>query len=557
PALSTVAAGSAKVFYNGTILTMAGGKFSEVEALAIADGRIVAVGSKEEATRCVEKADKINLKGRCVLPGFIDPHVHVLTTALVDHFFIKMAPSIVSTKDIALDLIKKAAIKVKKAGQGEWAVGYGYDPSRVEGHLELLKGDLDSVTGDQGIDVPAFIVNQSGHLAYLNSAALAMAEKSFDTATNDYYFKDEQSAELTGVIAETAVNDVVSLVQKPTAKGIVKYCEDTWKGWAEKGVTTVFDCGIGSTSPADPTILKALTEATTPQVRLRGALCHYTVDGISDLLASPPIQLGAFFVPSIKIWADGSTQGFTAAITEPYLDHGEESGTLNHSDVSLHKIMLTYLLKGFQLIVHSNGDRATTQVLDTYQCIFAEVPSRDLSIMHRIEHFTVTTPEQIIRAKHLGLGVSQTINHVRFWGRPFRDWVLGPERASRIDPLRDDMEAGLSFSLHSDSPITDVDPLLAVRTAVTRQMENGEVLGEEQCVDLEAALQGITCNAAKHAGLETEAGTLEIGKSADFVVLGKDPREVEAVEVNEIEVQETWLQGVRTHRKGLFGRAKL
>ena len=219
--------------------------------------------------------------------------------------------------------------------------------------------------------------------------------------------------------------------------------------------------------------------------------------------------------------------------------------------------MSKYLARGWQIIVHFNGDRATDQVLNAYESTFRANPDRNLSILYRIEHFTITTPEQIQRAKHLGIGVSQTMNHVYCWGPAFHDWVLGHKRASRIDHIRDDADADVIFSFHSDSPITDVEPLLTLRTAVTGAIQTGEVLGKEQRVDLETAVRGITCNPAKHVMMGNTVGTLELGKNADLVVLDKDPRTVDPDKLHLLEVQETWLEGRQTYGKSRLGVPKL
>ena len=286
-------------------------------------------------------------------------------------------------------------------------------------------------------------------------------------------------------------------------------------------------------------------------MRFLGALAVYSVQDKVDLIAPPPITAGSVKIQAIKFWADGSTQGFTAAVQEPYLNAATNgSGALNYKTEDLYSLMGAWLKKGWQLIVHSNGDAATAQVLGIYEDLFAAHRERDMCLMHRIEHFTVTTPEQVKHAARLGLGVGQTIGHVYYWGQTFRDWVLGPKRAARIDPIREDAEAGLVFSLHSDSPVTNLDPLLYLRTAVTRQMYGSEeVLGPEQRVDLQTALRGVTTNAAAHCAMGNVIGSLEVGKSADFVILEKDPREVDAVDLHLIGVSETWFQGRRTWPK--------
>ena len=185
-------------------------------------------------------------------------------------------------------------------------------------------------------------------------------------------------------------------------------------------------------------------------------------------------------------------------------------------------------------------------MLGAYDALLNHEPDKNPKMLHRIEHFTLTVPEQIQEAKRLNLGVTHLMGHVYYWGAAFRDYVLGSPRAERIDPVAEDAAHDLVFSFHSDSPVTDVYPLLYVQTAVTRQLyQSKEVLGPAQCVDLETALKGVTINPARQCMLDDITGSLEVGKSADFVLLEKDPRQVAPDEISNIQILGTWLAGKR------------
>jgi predicted amidohydrolase YtcJ len=251
-------------------------------------------------------------------------------------------------------------------------------------------------------------------------------------------------------------------------------------------------------------------------------------------------------VQAIKFWLDGSTQGFTAAVQEPYLNQPNNLGILNYeSDEKLLGLLVPFLKTGWQLILHANGDRAIEQALRVLDTAFTAVPNRNRKIVHRLEHVTVVSKKQLVRAVELGLGVSHLIAHVRTWGAVFRDYVLGPQRGERIDPTRDDVNVRVLYSFHSDSPISPVNPLQYVDTAAARLIDaTGEVLGETQTVSLEEAWRGVTINPAKQIGRGAEIGSLEVGKKADFLVLGKDPRGVKPGYLHkEVEVLETWVGG--------------
>ena len=245
----------------------------------------------------------------------------------------------------------------------------------------------------------------------------------------------------------------------------------------------------------------------------------------------------------IAYQADGSVEDCAAALGEPYLN-GHGSGRLNHEEETLREQMRAWHEAGWQLVVHSNGDRATEQVLRCYEAILAEDPPA--GGLHRIEHFTVPRDEQIAKAAALGLSVSHTINQIYYRGESVRDHVLGPERAARIHSLRRDLEYGISSSCHSDSPVCPVDPCLALRTATTRLMrDSDDVLGPFQQLKFEEALRTITCNPARQVLLGDRVGSLRPGMLADLVVLDRDPREVAPERLHELLVLETWLGGRR------------
>lgn len=185
--------------------------------------------------------------------------------------------------------------------------------------------------------------------------------------------------------------------------------------------------------------------------------------------------------------------------------------------------------------------------LRVYARVFATVTPRTAAKMrghmHRLEHVTADiTPAHLARAATLGLSVSHLIAHVHRWGHAFQSWVLDPSRAAHIDPVRDSVHSGVTWSFHSDSPVSESDPLKFVETAVEREMEGtNKVLGCWQRINVEEAFAGITYNPAIQLGAADEIGSLEWGKKADFVVLDRDPRK--ANHVTDINVLETWIGG--------------
>ncbi|KAL9608267.1 MAG: hypothetical protein Q9167_006891 [Letrouitia subvulpina] len=330
------------VFYGGPILTMAGDQYSPVSALVVKGDTIIFAGELNEARKMTGSATRqVFLNGRSLMPGFIEPHLHLILTALADNYLLKLSPPQTTNPGIeTLDGAKSALQDaLKNLTDGKWLVGYGYDPSR--------------------------------------------------------------------------------------------------------GCTTVFDAGIGTISAGDPGLISSLSMP----LRFHSAISNYIAKPNASFIKTPPYMLGQANISAIKFWADGSTRGFTAFLNSDYLP-GRPSwanplGNPNYNTtILLQEAMEPWLKRGFQLMVHANGDGATSQTLAAYDTIFKANPDRNPNIRHRIEHFTVTEEEQLQTARNLGLAVSNTIGHVNYWGSTFNDYVLGTDRAQRIDPVNSEETLG-------------------------------------------------------------------------------------------------------------------
>ncbi len=320
---------------------------------------------------------------------------------------------------------------------------------------------------------------------------------------------------------------------------------------AMRGCTTVYDVGIGQLAGvAEHRLLGALARAPGAPVRVRGA---FTPELATALGVAPGTGDEHYDVVGISYAADGSIDDFTAALGEPYLN-GHSGGTLAHEDAKLREALRAWRDAGWQLVVHSEGDRATEQVLRCFEALLDEEGPVVLGGPHRIDRFTVVRDEQLARTAALGLSVSHPINQIYYMGESFRDQVLGRECAARIHSLRRDLEHGLLSSCHSggfpaasgEEPRALVDPCLALRTATTRLMrDSDDVLGPFQQLTLDEALRTLTVNPARQVLLGDRVGVLRPGMLADLVVLDRDPRDVAPERLHELRVIETWLGGRR------------
>ncbi|KAK4183644.1 amidohydrolase family-domain-containing protein [Podospora australis] len=567
------------VIYRGTILTMAFGKFNPVEAMAVQGDTIVATGTYDQVQAAVSQLQvphtERDLGSQCIVPGFVEPHLHLLPTALVSGLT-DMWLDKVKNIDQAKEVIEAA---VKAVKPGDWIIAFGYDPSLTSDHIPLTRDITDAAAPSN----PFFCGNPSGHLGYANTAAFiaaGIAVRPNDPnlnypAGNPYYVKatDEQGEYLTGVVLETAVNEVSLAFPKPffSPDRLVCLGREALTSWAKAGCTSLFDAGIGVLmSKLDITILLEILapQSTTPVIpRFNGAIAAAALDAILGLQPGypptpPPYINGPLNLYTVKFWLDGSTQGFTAALNQPYasstnpfnfpcgfLDYrlGPKDLASGPNDSALLDQLNPVIKAGWQAMLHVNGSRAIDQALRVLPQALPLGPQPP-PYMHRLEHFTAdVTREQITAVAKLGLGVSHLIAHVGTWGDAFVQYIFEDHnRAARIDPFAEEIAAGLTVSLHSDSFTSPVAPLRYVDTAVTRRTRSGDVLGPEQAVSLEQAFAGVTYHPAKQMGQLDKIGSLEKRKKADFVILSEDPRNVEAGELfGKCKVVQTWIGGLK------------
>ena len=541
------------IFYGGPIVTVNQNN-DEVEALAIQNGKIVAVGSKAAVLKDWQTAQTkvVDLKGQTLMPGFVEPHVHIMVTSLFENIWLNLS-NFTLPYDTVESISDKLKVALKKVPPGGWLTAFGVDPSRTTPFMAELNADiLDKVS----TEVPIFIVNQSGHIAYANRKALALAgitDQSPNPGSGGIYVKDAQG-KLTGKLVEPpSFLSFLGVMPNPTEPQLIDAMQKTMKNMSSTGVTTVSEMSVGGNFSVDKeaAIYKGLAAQSLLPIRIRGYLWGQALPvGYNTIKQNEGDDRLRFI--GVKYISDGSTQGLTGALHAPYdYPKGNKfSGDLDYQDEQIYNLMKPYFDQGWQISIHSNGDKAIDQTLNNYAKLLAGNPKpQDRRL--RIEHFTVNEESQVKKAVSLGVVPSFTIGHVHYWGDAFNDHLLGPKRASRIDPTGDFKRAGGRFSLHSDTPVSQVGPLNYISEAVTRLTQSPlmKVLGSEQRISVDDALRAITIDAAYQIMLDDKVGSLEVGKLADFVILEKNPRQTDPSQIRHIKVKETWIDGKPVHLK--------
>ncbi|MEM9379348.1 MAG: amidohydrolase [Planctomycetota bacterium] len=523
--------------------------FSSHAAVALRGNRILAVGSDEAVTEVAGRGARVvELEGRTILPGFIEPHMHFAMKAGLGHFA-DVGPFVHATFDEALQALGALHEAAVAGGDDEWVRARQFDPSLLDPPRELTSRDLDAVAPAR----PAFVLNASGHIAYVNSRALQLGGLTKDTPDppGASYGRYEDGSP-NGVLYGTASHLPVLVRDEGTARRMMTSFVDAGRGVGDEaaalGITTLCDMATGALSGASELDnYRAMYEGGRMKARIRAYLYDGGGPSFDEAKVRPEDGDALMRVAGWKVVTDGSNQGFTGRQREPYWT--EDSVGLYYVEPDdLRRLVLKRGRQGWPLALHGNGDAAIDSILDAVASARAE--GVDVaSLRFRIEHCSILHDEQIARMKDLGVVPSFLIHHVHFWGHVMRDLVFGPKKVQLLDRCAAVDEAGLRWVMHSDDPVSPMGPLHKIRVAVVRDLwkEPETILAPEERVSTASAIRAVTRNAAWQCHSEHELGSLEPGKLADLVVLEEDPRKVDPTAISDIPVSETWMNGVRVH----------
>lgn len=545
---------------NANILTL-NDQNRRAGSVAVSNGRISGIWTEPEPPRdevqVTRGTEVVNLKGATLIPGFIDTHNHILMYSR----FLNQANCSTPPSRKMSDILERIRIKANETPKGQWIQGYGYDDTLLEEQRHPTRAELDKVAPNH----PVFISHISGHLAVVNSKALQLAGIEEDvSSSHGGRFGRDGDGRLNGVLYEDpAMAPIQSVIPKPTVEDLVSFLEEGSRDYLAQGITTNTDAAVGmhlGEIELDAH-LKAAEQGVNPMysqmmilhilLRENSRFGEYTADQLNQEIRER--SNGRVQLDSAKMFQDGSIQGLTGALREPYYNAPDVTGELFHDQQDFNQEILDLHKRGFRVAIHGNGDRAIGSILKGYAYALNHEPRFDHR--HRIEHVQTATLEDLDRMKNLGVASSVFINHVYYWGDRHKRLFLGPKRAKRISPLADIVERNLLFTLHSDCPVTPISPLFSVWAAVNRLTREGEVLGPEQRIDVVTALKSMTIYGARLIFDEENSGSIELGKRADFAVLEADPTQVNPEEIKDISVQATFIDGkVAYEKKGALAK---
>lgn len=527
------------LYEGGTIITMNGETPETVEAIAVSAGRIVAIGTSAMVSRQVGKrAVRVDLRGRTMLPGFVDAHGHVFGVGQAS-FLADLSPpptgkvsSISAVQQVLRDFAASPSLPV-----GAPLIGRGYDDSQLAEKRHPTRRELDAVSADR----PIVITHVSGHFAVMNSAMLKLV--GYDAATPDpqggVIRREADGKTPNGVVEEAALFKLSKVLPAPTLDNGVAALVAGENIYASNGITTAQDGRVM------PEAWPALAEAGR-----RGVLRLDTIALLSferDWSGEVRAQIGKPYagrlrIGGIKLTVDGSPQGRTAWLHDPVTvpPEGKDASYRGYPAIDLGLLNQKFAdaaQNGWQVFVHVNGDQAMQALIDG-------VRNNGLGGKRTIAiHSQVVTAGELKEMQGLDIQPSFFASHTWFWGDWHREVALGPKRADFISPQASAWRIGLVPTAHNDSPVVPPDIMRLIWCSVNRRTQSGDVLGPLERITPYQALRQVTYNAAWQIHEEADKGSLALGKRADLVVLDSNPLDVDPAKLFAVRVVATIKDG--------------
>ncbi len=539
------------IYSGGTIITM-NDQASSAQALAVKDGKIVAVGGRKvvEAQYKGARTKAVNLKGKTLLPGFIDAHSHYFSSLSVANQVKVYAPPAGPGKDVASIVAAIAAFRDKhKIPKGELIQAYGYDENVMPNGRLLNRDDLDQAFPDN----PVLVGHVSMHGGVLNSAALKKFGFSADTETpaGGIIVRKPGTNEPYGLIMEMAWLPVFANLPKPRPDQELAWSLAGQKLYAEAGITTAHE---GATHAAD---LKVMQRAAKSGRYLIDVVAMPFIPDLQAVLTdNPRSEWGKYVnrlkIGGVKITIDGSPQGRTAFFTTPYLTGGpggekDWSGELAApQDVINQAVKAVYDLD-VPLDLHANGDGAIDAFFKAHEAAAAGDLTRDRHVT--MVHAQFTRRDQIDKFVQYKIRPSFYTLHTHYFAEAHVA-NRGPEQAMFISPMRSAIDQGLRPTNHTDFYVAPLDQMFMLWSAVNRVSRAGAVVGADQRVTPMEGLKAMTIWSAEQHLEGDSKGSLEVGKLADLVILDKNPLKVKPMAIKDIKVVETIKEGKTIYRRG-------
>lgn len=520
------------------------------DAVAVRDGRVLHVGTFTEVARHLGDQDFTvdnRYLGHVIVPGFIEAHGHLFSDGALGQlvwtgFDDRRRPdsSVARGCKSVEEVVARLAERAQRTHQT--VVGYGFDPVFHDGHA-LGRVELDRASTNEGV----IVVNASGHLAYANS--LQMERSGVHAATSEKGVVKGADGEPTGEFHETAMTlvfDEHTVFAGDPARAV----RDGAELLRQAGVTSASDMALFAAGDYFEHYSRIANELDFPvrvyySPNLSDMARRFSDEALFEHLTNLRQRGTArFAMGPLKLISDGSIQGFTAKLKWPGYCAGDDQGFLILDEDAVVERMQPYHDAGFQFAIHANGDEAIETVLAAIVRVLTATPRPNHR--HRLEHCQMATRAMLRIMNSLGVGANFFSNHIYYWGDIHRTTTMGPDKARRMNPAHSALLEGVAISLHSDHPVTPVNPLFTMWCAVNRRTRSGTVLGDDEKLTPFEALEAVTLGSAYLLHRDHELGSIEVGKFADFTVLAQNPLRVDPLDIKDIRVVGTVVDGAPT-----------
>jgi predicted amidohydrolase YtcJ len=503
------------IIIKGNIITVVNQK-PRAEAIGVKSGKIISVGTVSEVEAGAGKTTQVlDLKGKTILPGFIDSHAHPMGTGKN-----RLGVNLSSAKTVG-EALKMIRQRVEKTPPGNLIFCPDYNRLYVAEKRYPTRKELDEISTRH----PIWVQHYDGHFSMVNSLALKML--GFTAGTEGV--ETDARGELTGLIQDPASPRPLSSGDNFADEAdAMEALMLVTKEAASVGITTLFAKEGLKNAEFIMKNVKKIPVRIHPMV-----ITTFGNESLETIIDSK--FLGDHIC--IANLTDGSVEGRTAALYEPYADDPTTLGMLYYSDEELYDFVEKVHKAGCQISIHAESDRAIDQVLWAYEKVLEKYPRQDHR--HRIEHFEVPTMKQINRVARLGVALAMQPMFITVCEGPNLDYyraLLGDERVKRTHPFRSILDKGILVSGGSDTPVTKMNPLGGMQACVNHPTK-------EQRIDVYEAIEMFTINGAKIGFEEHIKGSIEAGKLADFVVLSDDPYRIPREKIGSIKVEMTIVGG--------------
>jgi hypothetical protein len=548
------------IFTNANIITAAK-KGARANSMGLKDGKILFVGDLKTSLQFKNaKTKMIDLKGKTIIPGFNDVHLHPNPETNFNELDHVIKIDTVTSIQSLLNILTSKA-KITPAGMLIRARGYNESKLGMEPTCAIL---------DQASTKhPIIITHASGHKSVVNSFILDINHITKETPNpNGGTFERFNDGTPNGICKEAAASNltkneaIVPFPEKSIEELLANY-RNYFNTLLSYGITSIGDAG------SDIKRLKIYQSLTAENFPMRfnimmidkllpemeGGDAHHETDSwktLDDFNNELIAQTETDFlrVKSIKVFHGNSLSGKTCWLYEPYQMVNPATGKYDYygipykrSQEQLDSLFLAIHKKGLQIAVHSNGDREIDMVLKAFEKVYAS--GNPLNIHHRIEHCSVINDQIIKKIKQLGV-IPVLHNYINELGDLLDPY--GNDRLNNMFATKSFLIAGVLPALHSDAPVSSYDPRIRWESTVIRRTSEGKVLGPKQCVDAEDALIMYTKGGANATDELSKKGTLEKGKFADFVIIDENPITIKPNQIHNIHIQQTWVNGIMVYK---------